>query len=282
MLKISDVQLNEIQTAANTIHIKSNKQMTFDLQYKETLKDMQEAGVKILNRARVVFDFYGSTVEDMFGEIYSPNYPESYPDSADITWWVRAPDDKVVRLNVIDLDIESCCDRLTIYDGNSLAGQSIAVLTGTMNDVANAILQSTKSSMFLHLTSDCSAASSGFKVTVKAVATEQTISQNSSSCQGETVLNEWSGSIQSPNYPSSYDPNANCSWTIQIPVDKYQVNANITDFHLETNYDFLFIYDGSSSDSPLIASLSGQQSGRIFSSFSNSVHLVFSSDSVGN
>ena len=187
MLKISDVQLNEIQTAANTIHIKSNKQMTFDLQYKETLKDMQEAGVKILNRARVVFDFYGSTVEDMFGEIYSPNYPESYPDSADITWWVRAPDDKVVRLNVIDLDIESCCDRLTIYDGNSLAGQSIAVLTGTMNDVTNAVLQSTKSSMFLHLTSDCSEASSGFKVTVKAVATEQTNSQNSSSCQGETV-----------------------------------------------------------------------------------------------
>jgi len=96
------------------------------------------------------------------------------------------------------------------------------------------------------------------------------------------MLNEWSGSFQSPNYPSSYDPNTKLSWTIQIPLDKYLANVNITDFHLETNYDFLFIYDGSSSDSPLIASLSGQQSGRIFSSFSNSVHLVFSSDSVGN
>jgi len=272
---------NETQSAANTIHIQPNQQMTFDLQYKETLEDMLQFSDKIQSKARVVFDIYGSTVNDMFGEIYSPNYPSNYPDNADITWWIRVPYDKVIRVNIVDLDIEACCDRLVVYDGDSLDGQSLAILTGSIAKLTQTVFQSTRNEIIIHLSSDCSKAKSGFKATVKAVPTEQSV-DNSTTCAGSTYFNHSSGSIQSPNYPSAYNPNADCSWTIQIPVEKYVVKLTLVDFHLETNYDFLYIHDGLSSNSSLIAALTGHQTGKSFLSTSTVMFLQFTSDSVGN
>jgi len=278
---------DEIQMADTTVHIKRNRQMTFTLQYKEQLQDMVEAGVKILDRARIAFDIYGTTVDDLVGELYSPNYPEPYPNSADITWWVRAPMGKTVRLQVVDLDIEECCDRLTVYDGHSIHGNAIAVLTGTTSDLATTVLQSTTNSLFLHLTSDCSEARSGFKATVSTTGDGLTTTSSPATthpsyqaCNGGDYIYAWSGNIQSPNYPSAYDSNMNCSWSIQIPSSYYRVNLTALDFQLEANYDYLYIYDGDSYLSPTLAAWTGHKTGSTVISSSNTLFLYFISDYV--
>lgn len=76
-----------VQAASNTVHIKANKKIVFNVHYTETLKDVITTRKALLNRARIAFDMYGTRVEDLVGELYSPNYPEDYPNEADIRGW---------------------------------------------------------------------------------------------------------------------------------------------------------------------------------------------------
>ncbi|XP_051688009.2 CUB and sushi domain-containing protein 2 isoform X6 [Oryctolagus cuniculus] len=91
-----------------------------------------------------------------------------------------------------------------------------------------------------------------------------------------------SGVILSPNYPEPYPPGKECDWKVTVSPD-YVIALVFNIFNLEPGYDFLHIYDGRDSLSPLIGSFYGSQlPGRIESS-SNSLFLAFRSDaSVSN
>ncbi|XP_038307699.1 CUB and sushi domain-containing protein 2 isoform X5 [Canis lupus familiaris] len=86
-----------------------------------------------------------------------------------------------------------------------------------------------------------------------------------------------SGVILSPNYPEPYPPGKECDWRVTVSPD-YVIALVFNTFNLEPGYDFLHIYDGRDSLSPLIGSFYGSQlPGRIESS-SNSLFLAFRSD----
>jgi len=68
---------------------------------------------------------------------------------------------------------------------------------------------------------------------------ETTPQGNATTCNGENYFYAWYGTIVSPDYPSAYSANMNCSWTVQILSDSYVLNLTFTDFHLETSYDYL-------------------------------------------
>ncbi|XP_046324842.1 CUB and sushi domain-containing protein 2 isoform X5 [Marmota monax] len=91
-----------------------------------------------------------------------------------------------------------------------------------------------------------------------------------------------SGVILSPNYPEPYPPGKECDWKVTVSPD-YVIALVFNIFNLEPGYDFLHIYDGRDSLSPLIGSFYGSQlPGRIESS-GNSLFLAFRSDaSVSN
>ncbi|ELW48605.1 CUB and sushi domain-containing protein 3, partial [Tupaia chinensis] len=91
-----------------------------------------------------------------------------------------------------------------------------------------------------------------------------------------------SGVILSPNYPEPYPPGKECDWKVTVSPD-YVIALVFNTFNLEPGYDFLHIYDGQDSLSPLIGSFYGSQlPGRIENS-SNSLFLAFRSDaSVSN
>uniref|UniRef100_A0A7I5EAH1 Metalloendopeptidase n=1 Tax=Haemonchus contortus TaxID=6289 RepID=A0A7I5EAH1_HAECO len=63
-----------------------------------------------------------------------------------------------------------------------------------------------------------------------------------------------SGVIQSPRYPESYPPNADCFWTVHVS-EGYQVAVDITYFHLEQHkdciYDRVVFWESSESGAPL-------------------------------
>ncbi|KAK6025271.1 CUB domain protein, partial [Ostertagia ostertagi] len=73
-----------------------------------------------------------------------------------------------------------------------------------------------------------------------------------------------SGVIQSPRYPESYPPNADCFWTVHVS-EGYQVAVDIVYFHLEQHkdciYDRVVLYESSENGAPL-ATLCGVVSGR--------------------
>uniref|UniRef100_A0A3Q3X6W8 Uncharacterized protein n=1 Tax=Mola mola TaxID=94237 RepID=A0A3Q3X6W8_MOLML len=86
-----------------------------------------------------------------------------------------------------------------------------------------------------------------------------------------------SGFILSPNYPHPYPHSKDCDWLIAVNSD-YVLSLAFISFNIEPNYDFLYIYDGPDSNSPLIGSFQESKLPERIESSSNSMHLAFRSD----
>uniref|UniRef100_A0A803YKR6 CUB and Sushi multiple domains 3 n=1 Tax=Meleagris gallopavo TaxID=9103 RepID=A0A803YKR6_MELGA len=84
-----------------------------------------------------------------------------------------------------------------------------------------------------------------------------------------------SGFILSPNFPHPYPHSRDCDWTITVNNDYVISLAFIS---IEPNYDFLYIYDGPDSNSPLIGSFQDSKLPERIESSSNNMHLAFRSD----
>ncbi|XP_048450761.1 multiple epidermal growth factor-like domains protein 8, partial [Rhincodon typus] len=66
---------------------------------------------------------------------------------------------------------------------------------------------------------------------------------------------------QQPGYvtdgPGNYSVGGNCEWLIRAPNGSFRIILTFMFLDTECAYDYLFIYDGDSYSSPLLASLSG-------------------------
>ncbi|XP_034777574.2 CUB and sushi domain-containing protein 1-like [Acipenser ruthenus] len=85
------------------------------------------------------------------------------------------------------------------------------------------------------------------------------------------------GVILSPNYPQPYPPGKECDWRIKVNPD-FVIALIFKSFNMEPSYDFLHIYEGEDSNSPLIGSFQGSQPPDRIESSGNSLFLAFRSD----
>ncbi|KAI8478628.1 CUB and sushi domain-containing protein 3 [Branchiostoma belcheri] len=85
------------------------------------------------------------------------------------------------------------------------------------------------------------------------------------------------GPVSSPNYPSDYGNNELCEWSITVQPGS-TIRLTFSAFNIESNYDFLYIYDGASDTSSQLQRLTGQQSVDPITSTSNMMFLRFTSD----
>ncbi|CAH1263655.1 CHRNA9 [Branchiostoma lanceolatum] len=70
-------------------------------------------------------------------------------------------------------------------------------------------------------------------------------------------LTDDSGSFNSTNYPNNYPDDHDCRYVISVPPSKV-IRLTFTDFDVEDTYDYVYVYDGNTTDSTFeIASLSG-------------------------
>ncbi|MBZ3876498.1 CUB and sushi domain-containing protein 1 [Sciurus carolinensis] len=89
------------------------------------------------------------------------------------------------------------------------------------------------------------------------------------------------GVILSPNYPQPYPPGKECDWRVKVNPD-FVIALIFKSFNMEPSYDFLHVYEGEDSNSPLIGSFQGSQAPDRIESSGNSLFLAFRSDaSVG-
>lgn len=67
------------------------------------------------------------------------------------------------------------------------------------------------------------------------------------------------GVIQSPNYPGDYDSGRVCVWTISAPAGNAdnKIQLIFTSFNTESCCDYVTVFDGPTSSSPIILSASG-------------------------
>ncbi|XP_004225655.2 bone morphogenetic protein 1 homolog [Ciona intestinalis] len=101
-------------------------------------------------------------------------------------------------------------------------------------------------------------------------------------CQGGESLSPFSGNFTSPNYPSYYDNKLYCTWFIQMPNQGYIVNLTVIDRQLQYSHDYLYLYDGPSTNSPLLAALTGSMYfPTTYYSSTNTMFVVLETDDYG-
>ncbi|XP_060579440.1 deleted in malignant brain tumors 1 protein-like [Ruditapes philippinarum] len=87
----------------------------------------------------------------------------------------------------------------------------------------------------------------------------------------------------SPNYPSNYHPNSNCSWRIEAPTVGEKIIINIEDFKVEgTSTDYLNVYDSSDDSTTPVTTLSESNAGsfNVFVSTTSTLYITFISNDV--
>uniref|UniRef100_A0A4W3K4R6 CUB domain-containing protein n=1 Tax=Callorhinchus milii TaxID=7868 RepID=A0A4W3K4R6_CALMI len=204
------------------------------------------------------------------GIILSPGWPGYYKDSLNCEWVIEARPRHTIKITFDRFQTEVNYDTLEVRDGSVNSAPLIGEYHGTQ---APQFLISTGNFMYLIFMTDNSRSSVGFQIRYETA------------CGGNVTGP--AGVILSPNFPQPYPHGKECDWRIKVNPD-YVIALIFKShdplclppplFNMEPSYDFLHIYEGEDSNSPLIGSFQGSQSPERIESSGNSLFLAFRSD----
>lgn len=198
----------------------------------------------------------------------------NYGNNQECYWFIAPPCASTVTLSFTAFDTEQNYDGLIILDGWDSNANQIAVLTGS--SIPNSVT-STTGKMVVIFVSDFMNSAQGFSANYT--------STGSAYCSGTTVLNSSDhGTISDGSGANNYCDNQDCSWLIQ-PQQATSITLNFTEFELEDSpvgnsepYDFVEIYDGATTSSPLLGRFSGSNIPSNITSTGGSMLVHFVSD----
>ncbi|XP_012136673.2 cubilin [Megachile rotundata] len=207
----------------------------------------------------------GGNLNAANGDIMSPNYPQPYSQQADCKWRIAVAAGSVVRLIIVDLQLEhhdKCrFDYIEISEGidhrsmQRYCSNSHPKVIETKSNIVN-----------IRFRSDFTNSGRGFHLKYETL------------CQ--VTIHDFYGVIESPNFPQRYEDNLNCSWTIDAPIGN-RINLTFSHFDLEgtdlddtCQYDYVEVMEGEF-DTPetQLAKICG--SDRIPPKIHSSQHQVF-------
>ncbi|CAB1449408.1 unnamed protein product [Pleuronectes platessa] len=206
------------------------------------------------------------------GRVVSPNYPADYPERSNCNYTIDAGKQTVVVVifQVFQVEAHSTCqyDGLKIYSP-ATSGPPIATLCGT--NIPGPF--STFGPMLLHFYSDSVINYSGFMAEYRTIP-----------CGG--LFNSTMGTVSSPALSmTNYHHNINCTYHIMVPTDRV-VDLKFNTFHLEASsscrYDFLAVFDGQDTLSPLLGKFCGAVLPPNLRSSTNQLFIVFRTDASLN
>ncbi|KAM4028719.1 CUB and sushi domain-containing protein 3 isoform 7-T7 [Anomaloglossus baeobatrachus] len=114
----------------------------------------------------------GSNLQGPGGTFTSPNFPFQYDSNAQCVWVITAENpNKVIQINFEEFDLEIGYDTLTIGDGGEV-GDPKTVLHQLSGSFVPDLIVSINNQMWLHLQTDDSIGSIGFKVNYKEIEKE--------------------------------------------------------------------------------------------------------------
>jgi len=162
-------------------------------------------------------------------EMLMPPPGESMASNQQCTWTVVCPDGTAPQVTFSAFNIEANWDFL--YVDSTGDGAANAQLTG--NSIPDVITGSASSNVYMY-DSDGSVNRDGFTATVACAAAAPPPPPDP--CSGGMALSP-GDTFSSPNYPSNYQSNRNCQWTMDCPTGTPTVTFSA--FNLENNWDFM-------------------------------------------
>ncbi|TRY89102.1 hypothetical protein DNTS_004573 [Danionella cerebrum] len=220
----------------------------------------------------------GGELHGPVGAFNSPGYPESYPPNRECVWHIHTSHGSSISITILEFDVEyhpDCSyDKLEVYGGPDITAPRLAQLCTTRPSSNPLQVASTGNSVTVRFTSDAVVNGKGFNATWTEVP---------GGCGG--VISAPGGEIHSPQYPSSYPNNVDCSWRIVVDPG-HRVLFNITDLDIQSHdicdLDYVAIFDGAHEDSPLLGKICGASKPSPLTSSTNNLFIRFRSDQSQN
>jgi hypothetical protein len=169
-----------------------------------------------------------------------------YTDNVSRKWIIQPQNAVSVTLSFITFHTEEDFDFVRVYDGETVSAPLLGSFSG--DDVPDDVT-STGGNMLVHFITDdgFSAGYGGFSASY---------STSSTYCSGTTTLDSFSGDFSDGSSDNDYGNNSDCKWLIQ-PLGASTVNLTFNAFDVENTYDYLRVYDGSTTSAPLIGEYTG-------------------------
>ncbi len=153
-----------------------------------------------------------------------------------------------ITINFTSFDTEGAHDFVNVYDGASAS----ATLLGSYSGInLPPSLTSTGSALFVEFTTDNVITKKGWSFNYTS-----TVSSTVSLCSGLSSFTTPSGTLTDGSGQYNYANNMNCRFLIQ-PPGATSVTLHFLSYNTESGNDFVKVYNGISSSSPLIGIFSG-------------------------
>ena len=207
-----------------------------------------------------------ATLTTSSGTITDGSGGNNYSNMSNCKWLIQpsAAGVNSITLNFSAFNTENGYDSIIVYDGSDYWAPVLGSFTGTSLPPS---VTSTGCEMFIRFISDESVTAPGFSANYTT----------NIPCSGQTNLTAASGSITDGSGANDYGCSADCKWLIQ-PSGATSITLNFTSFSTENGYDFVKIYDGSTTASPLLGSYSGTSLPPTQTSSGGSMLVHFTSD----
>lgn len=156
-----------------------------------------------------------------------------------------------VQFDFTAFDLESCCDQLSIHDGPN----ALSPLIGNFAATSPGTVTSTSGCLTFVFTSDASVTANGWEAAITCVPCPQTgcLPIMTNGCTDNTCSNTF---FDSGGNTGNYGNNENLTHTICSNSGNC-IEVDFTSFNLENGFDFLFVHDGASVNTPLLGVYTG-------------------------
>uniref|UniRef100_A0A3Q1IYA9 Uncharacterized protein n=1 Tax=Anabas testudineus TaxID=64144 RepID=A0A3Q1IYA9_ANATE len=219
--------------------------------------------------------FFNSTM----GTVSSPTLSmTNYHHNINCTYHIMVTEDRVIDLkfNTFHLEASSTCsfDYVAVYDGPNTLAPLLGRFCGA---VLPPNLRSSTNQLFIVFVTDSSVNGIGWRATYS-----QTLGP-AQGCGGYLSMPMGMFGSPDPNMDGRYEPNMDCLWTIEMPINK-AINLTFMSFDLESSstcrYDYVNVYDGDNIHFPLAGTFCGNSIPAYFVSAGNFLTVRFVSDSI--
>ena len=196
------------------------------------------------------------------GNISDGSYAADYQNNTNCSWLISPANSVSISLNFFTFDLQTG-DSLFIYDGSNNTNPLIGSYSG--NSIPNNIASS-GGQLFVQFISDNQNTSSGWSAYYR-----------SEYCTGVTTITANNGTITDGSSFENYNDNTNCYWLLSNNSNQ-SINLEFTAFDTELSFDYVDIYDGSTTTANQLGSFSGNQIPQNLTSTGGNMLIHFHSD----
>ena len=197
------------------------------------------------------------------GNISDGSYGFNYQNNQNCSWLISPAGAAGIQLEFFTFDLQSG-DSVFIYDGNNSQSPLIGAYSGNSLPAA---VSSSGGQMFIQ-----------FQTNAQNVAGGWSAHYMAEFCDGLKVFsNNMSGTFSDGSGADTYNNNTNCYWLMTDSANR-PIHLDFNYFLTEASYDFVDVYDGTSTNATLLGSFSGHQIPQTLVSSGGAMLLHFHSD----